>query len=182
MEPFLGEIRIFPWSWAPDGWAFCDGSLLPVRQYAALASLLGNTYGGDGRNNFALPDLRGRTPINEGISSDAKTYPLGNSGGLENVVLSTSQMPPHNHELNALGGTPGNFSAAKSALPATVGQPAKPVGSPVNIYSAAGSGTAVAVAADTISTTGGGAGHNNMQPFLVVNFCIATSGIYPPRS
>lgn len=179
MDPFLGEIRTFPWSWAPQGWALCDGTQLPVQQNLALNALLGQTFGGNGSTMFALPDLRGRTPIHVGLGPDGQTYLYGQKGGVETVTLTLSNLPPHIHTVNALSGTTGNAPGAKSALPATVGVSGK--NPTVNIYSVPNAAPMVSLSGDTFSTEGGSAPHNNMQPFLVLNFCIATAGIFPPR-
>lgn len=178
MEPFLGEVRIFSWSWAPTGWALCDGSILPVSQNQALAALLGNQFGGDGKTTFQLPDLRGRTPINLGVGQDGQQYIGAQVGGLEAVPLTVSNLPQHSHEINALS-KPGNATGAKSALPASVGKGSS--AAMIDIYSQVGSGPTTALAGDTLTTEGGGAPHNNMQPFIVMNFCIATSGLWPPQ-
>lgn len=180
MDPFLGEVRIFTWSWAPQGWALCNGALLPAQQNAALNALLGQTYGGNGTTQFALPDLRGRTPIHIGFGPDGIGYQQGKAGGAETVALTAATMPPHTHAVNALGGTKGNAAQPKSAIPATVGVAAT-VTSAVDIYAAATAGPATQLNAGTFSTEGGGAAHNNMQPFQVLNFCIATLGLFPPR-
>jgi len=179
VDPFLGEVRIFPWSWAPDGWALCNGTQLPAQQNAALNALLGQTFGGNGSTMFALPDLRGRTPIHIGLGPDGVQYQNGQVGGAETVTLTQANMPQHNHSVNALSGTKGNTVIAKSALPATVGLPSGATAT-VNIYAPANT-TLTALAADTCSTEGSSAPHNNMQPFIVMNFCIATLGIFPPR-
>jgi len=177
VDPFLGEVRIFPWSWAPDGWALCNGAQLPAQQNAALNALLGQTFGGNGSTMFNLPDLRGRTPIHVGQAPDGTFYQAGQSGGSEAVTLSVQTMPQHMHSVNALS-TGSNFGPPKSALPATV---TPPTGT-VNIYGPPTSGPLTAIAGDTFSTEGSSAPHNNMQPFLVMNFCIATLGIFPPRN
>jgi microcystin-dependent protein len=178
VDPFLGEVRIFPWNWAPDGWALCDGTQLPTQQNAALNALLGQTFGGNGSTMFALPDLRGRTPVHIGMGADGQWYQNGQKGGSETVTLTTANMPQHTHSVNALSGTKGNFGNATSALPATVGSQ---VAGTVNIYDVATNAPLVTLSPNTFSTEGSSASHNNMQPFLVVNFCIATLGIFPPR-
>ncbi|WP_431860943.1 phage tail protein [Azospirillum sp.] len=179
MDPFLGEVRIFPWSWAPDGWALCNGTSLPIQQNAALNALLGQTFGGNGSTTFNLPDLRGRTPIHLGVGQDGFSYQNGQTGGAETVTLTINNLPQHNHAVNALGGTKGNFAIAKSGLPATVGVPTGSTAT-VNIYAPATS-PLTALASDTCSIEGASGAHNNMQPFAVMNFCIATLGLFPPR-
>lgn len=179
MDPFLGEIRMFTWAWAPQGWALCNGTALPIQQNAALNALLGQTFGGNGTTSFNLPDLRGRTPIGFGVGADGLNYNYGNSGGLESVTLTSATIPPHTHSITALGGTKGNTGGAGSSLPATVGLGTG--GATVNIYSVNTAATLVQLTADSFSTTGSSGPHNNMQPFLVTNFCIATMGLFPPR-
>lgn len=167
-EPYIGEIRMFGGTFAPCGWAFCNGQLLSIAENTALYSLLGTTYGGDGQNTFALPDLRGRAPVHIG-----STYPQGTSIGVENVTLTTTQMPTHSHPALALSSagssaTPGgNYWAASS----------KSDNQYTNTLSAPNPMNA---AATTIS--GGSQPHDNMQPYLVISFIIALEGIYPPRN
>jgi microcystin-dependent protein len=183
-EPFLAEIRIFTWPWAPKGWALCDGSTLQVAQNTALYALLGPTFGSSGNppTTFQLPDLRGRTPVGYLQSPTlGVTYQLGiaGAGGLEQVTLTTTQIPPHTHTAYGSSDTAtknpplGNLYATTKAgtLPAP------------NLYSVpSGQGSLVALAPNTLGSSGGNQGHNNMQPSLVVNFCIATSGLFPPRN
>jgi microcystin-dependent protein len=176
---FLGEIRMFPWNWAPKGWALCNGALLAINQNQALFSLLGTTYGGDGRTTFALPNLKGRTPVGQGISPvSAATYPLGEVGGAETVTLLPSTMAMHTHVMT------GANDAATIPAPGT-NYLAQPVVSltdptPVNLYSTPTSLTPLDPAA--VSATGGSGPHSNMQPYLVMNYCIATAGIFPSRN
>lgn len=177
-EPFLGEIRTFPWPFAPRGWALCNGALLAIQQNAALFSLLGIQYGGNGTTTFGLPDLRGRGMVHQGTGSDGSNYVMGTLAGTETVTLTTQTMPMHNHIVIANGNAadkakpdPGPYYLAKANLPnATAGE----------IYGAFAN--PVALAPLSIATSGGGTPHANMQPFLVLNFCIATQGIFPPRS
>ncbi len=170
-EPFIAEIRIFAGNFAPRGWAFCNGQLLPVSQNTALFSLIGTTYGGDGRQTTALPNLQGRAPMHPGRGPGLTARRLGQSGGVETVRLSEAQMPNHKHEVNVTAG-PGNrpgpagnvFARAIGATP----------------YKAAGNMTAMADQA--LISTGGSQPHNNLQPFLAINFIIALIGLYPSRS
>lgn len=180
MDPFLGEVRIFPWAWAPQGWALCNGASLPVQQNAALNALLGQTFGGNGSTQFNLPNLQGRTPVHVGSGPDGVYYNYGNVGGAETVALTAATTPAHTHSVNALTGTKGNAPAAKSNLPATVGYSGA-LTSAINIYGVATAAPTVSLTSDTFSTEGSSAGHNNMQPFAVMNFCIATLGLFPPR-
>lgn len=163
-EPFLAEIRMFGFNFPPRGYALCDGQILPIDQNQSLFSLLGNTFGGDGRTSFGLPELRGRTPVHVGTG-----FSWGARDGEEAHQLAIDEMPGHTHEVNASTDTATANSPAGN-LPAT---------STFNVYgSASGLGNAnTATVADT-----GGTPHNNMQPFLVINFCIALSGTFPPRN
>lgn len=182
MDPFVGEIRMCAFAFAPQGWALCQGQILQVMQNQALFSLLGNKYGGDGRTTFALPDLRGRTPLHTDFSANQ----IGTAAGLESVTLNSAQMPAHTHLLEASTskatmanvGANGDRLLAASYInnPTTPSQdgPGKP------IYGVAGSPTPMG--GDMCSSTGGGQAHNNMQPSLVVNYIIALSGLYPPHS
>jgi len=164
-EPFLAEIRILSFSFAPKGWALCNGQLLPINQNQALFSLLGTTFGGDGRVTFALPDLQGRTPMHVG---DGLT--LGSRGGQQAVTLSQAQIPAHSHSLSATA------DVASSASPAGA-VPAKKARFGADIYAAATSPTPLA--AGSLTSAGGSQAHLNMQPFLALNFVIALQGIFP---
>jgi len=161
-EPFLSEIRLMSFEFAPRGWALCNGQLLPINQNQGLFSLLGTTFGGDGRVNFALPDNRGRVPIHVGGG-----HTLGEKGGEPAHTVSISEMPEHVHVLNATD-TGATLDAVLNNLPA---QPTTAM-----IY---GNGTLAAMNASTVGNTGGSQAHLNMQPFLTVNFCIALQGIFP---
>ena len=177
MDPFLGEIRIFGWNWAPKGWALCNGASLPVQQNIALFSLLGVTFGGTANQSFNLPDLQGRTPIAFGTGADGIAYQWGDKGGAEAVELTVNNLPPHIHSVNAFAGS-GDKPGLTGNLPANVAYGSgKTSGS--NIYAAPQN--PVALAADTVANAGGTEGHPNMQPYTVVNFCIATLGLFPPR-
>ena len=163
-EPFLSEIRLMSFVFAPKGWALCNGQLLPINQNQALFSLLGTTFGGDGRVNFALPDLRGRTPIHVGSG-----HTLGERGGEQAHTLSISELPQHTHFVNASSnsatdGTPSNSLVLAQSTAA-------------NLYGSATSLQAMAPAA--VSNVGGSQAHLNMQPFLTLSFCIALQGIFP---
>lgn len=181
-EPFLGEIRVFAFPFAPQGWALCNGALLPVQQNAALFSLLGAAYGGDGKTTFGLPDLQGRTPIDLGSVSGRPNYRLGDRGGSETVQLTAATMPAHSHLVQAVDQAAGAqpMPAPANNFPSTVHLPDHTVpqtghalyGAPTNL---------VALNPGAVGAGGGNSGHNNMQQFSVVNFCIAISGLYPPR-
>jgi microcystin-dependent protein len=174
MDPFVAEIRIFPFNFPPKGWAFCDGQLLPLSQNTALFSLLGTTYGGDGKSNFALPNMQGNAPMHPGQGPGLSLHDLGETGGSETVTLLESEMPAHSHSLLAapnpsLVATPGpTVSLARSR---TVTAYLAPSGQPLNT-----------MADVTIAPTGGDQPHNNMQPYLTLNFCIALQGVFPPRT
>jgi microcystin-dependent protein len=163
-EPFLSEVRIMSFVFAPKGWALCNGQLLPINQNQALFSLLGTTFGGDGRVNFALPDLRGRTPIHVGSG-----HTLGERGGEQAHTLSIAELPQHVHVANATNVTSTANIPASNLLLA--------VSTPQSVYTAATNLQAMSPAA--IANTGGSQAHLNMQPFLTLNFCIALQGIFP---
>ncbi|MBF0285307.1 MAG: phage tail protein [Magnetococcales bacterium] len=181
-EPFLGEIRVFGFAFAPQGWALCNGASMPIQQNAALNSLLGLYYGGDNRTYFNLPDLRGRTPVYWGSFPDTReNLILGQKGGAETVTLTSNNCPEHDHAFQATSavGTVQNPAAPAAAGKSIYAQEGD--STPTNLYANYDSTKEVALAPSTIGVTGGGAGHNNMQPFAVVNFCIATIGNYPPH-
>ncbi len=174
-DPFVAEIRIFPFNFAPRGWAWCDGQLLPIAQNTALFSLLGTTYGGDGRTTFALPNLQGRAPMHPGQGPGLSQHHLGEAAGTETVTLLESEMPSHAHALVAsLGATDeegernpaGNYTGVPPLAQAFYG--------PAN--------SLAAMSANTIAPAGGNQPHNNLQPYLTLYFCIALQGVYPPRS
>lgn len=172
-DPFVAEIRIYPFNFAPRGWAFCDGQLLPISQNTALFSLLGTTYGGDGKTTFALPNLRGRAPMHPGQGPGLSLRNLGESAGVETVTLLQSEMPVHPHALSA-NNQPGEDATANGeALARSVG---------ASIYQSTTNQNLVHLAAQNVGVAGGGLPHNNMQPYLTLNFCIALQGIFPPRS
>lgn len=173
-EPFLGEIRLLAIDWAPEGWALCDGSTLPIATNQALFSLLGTQFGGDGRTTFGLPDLRGRVPL--GTQVPGQNQGAKWAGGAESVALTGAQTPLHNHNLQAIAEAGDKPSPAANFYAQVT--PVTPAAPPVNIYGAPVS--MVALDPGTLSSVGGSV-HDNMQPFLVLNYCIATEGIYPPR-
>lgn len=169
-EPFLAEVRIVGFNFAPRGWAFCSGQILPINQNQALYSLLGTTYGGDGRTNFALPDLRGRVPIHVGRSDGGVDYREGQKSGAETHTLNAAEMPNHTHVVRASDATASADSPTGRVLAqpglAMYGDPSSPA----------------AMGAGTIANTGGGQAHDNMMPYLALNFCIALQGLFPSRS
>jgi len=168
-DPFVAEIRIFPFNFPPKGWAFCNGQLLPLSQNTALFSLLGTTYGGDGKSTFALPDLEGSVPMHPGQGPGLSLYDLGQTGGSETVTLLESEMPAHSHGLRAVEDDGAFFT-------------------PVNMYLAAGNSMYVnsnpntTMAPESLVPAGGSLPHNNMMPYLTLNFCIALQGVFPPRT
>ena len=172
-DTFLGEIRPFAFNFCPEGWNYCDGTLLEINQNQALYSLLGTTYGGDGRTNFALPDLRSRTPLCSG-ESGIYDFTLGTAAGQETVTLTAAEMPAHSHGFQA-DNSLGNGPSPDGIL-------AIPNGGAVhlNIYNADLS-SPVTLNAATIGMAGGDGAHANMPPFLTLNYCIAVTGTYPPR-
>jgi microcystin-dependent protein len=180
MEPFLGEIRLFPWGFTPSGWLPCDGRQMLLQQNAALYSLLGIQYGGDGKTTFNLPDLRGRVPMHKGLGRDNMMYTQGQAGGSETVTLTAANLPQHTHVV--LSDATGNATTA-AVLP-TANVPAVPVNAKVstlpNLYAPVGSPTQP-LDASAVQATGGNAPHENRQPYLVLNYCIAVQGLYPPR-
>lgn len=170
-EPFIGEIRLFSFDFAPQSWATCDGQLLNISQNQALFALLGTTYGGDGTTTFNLPDLRGRTPLHPNA-----TYPEGVKGGAETVALAaTSQLPTHTHALCA-NSADGSTNVPAGNVLADVKEDAKLA------YATTKASPAATLSAGTIASAGSSAGHNNMQPSLTVNYCIALIGIWPSRN
>ena len=167
-EPFLAEIRIVGFNFAPRGWAFCDGQILPINQNQSLYSLLGTTYGGDGRTSFALPDIRSRTPIHKSDS-----HLLGQKSGQETVTLTAAEIPAHTHTVKAntipaSDRTPNANSAITAASKA--------------IYTNYDSPNTTELRGSSISSAGGGLGHDNMQPYLTMSYCIALQGLFPSRN
>jgi microcystin-dependent protein len=171
MDPFVAEIRIFPFNFAPRGWAWCDGQLMPLSQNTALFSLLGTTYGGNGKSNFALPDLQGRAPMHPGQGPGLSLHDLGETGGSETVTLLESEIPSHSHTLR------GNNTLGESAVPAgnTLAR------ATYNVYQPNTNQNLVSMAPESLAPAGGDQPHNNLQPFLTFYFCIALQGVFPPR-
>ena len=176
MDPFVAEIRMFPFNFAPKGWAFCDGQLLPISQNTALFSLLGTVYGGDGKSTFALPDLQGSAALHVGGNQPGpglSSYFLGQESGSDSITLLVSEIPLHTHTIMASGNPP----------PANAGTPdgteiARSSGATVYLQAPANMG---AMAPQALSPAGGSLPHNNMMPYLTINFCIALQGVFPAR-
>jgi microcystin-dependent protein len=179
-DQFVGEIRIFPINFAPKGWMPCNGQLLPISQNTALFSILGTTYGGNGQTNFALPNLQGRVALNPGQGPGLSDRDLGEQGGNPTVTLLSSEMPAHNHPLFFTDAQATTNAPAADVMPAFNASLNFPgITKPVNTY-AETSPNAV-FAPQTLSIAGGSQPHNNMQPYLVLNYYIAVQGNYPPR-
>jgi len=172
-DPFVAEIRIFPFNFAPKGWAWCDGQLLPLSQNTALFSLLGTTYGGNGKSNFALPDLQGRSPMQWGQGPGLSLHDIGETGGSETVSLLESELPSHNHTLRG----DRNVSETPDPSANTLGR-----GSSMNAYQTDSTQNLVPMAPQSLAPAGGDQPHNNMMPYLTFYFCIALQGVFPPRS
>lgn len=176
-DPFVAEIRIFPFNFAPRGWAFCDGQLLPLSQNTALFSLLGTTYGGNGKSNFALPDLQGRAPMHPGQGPGLSLHDLGESGGSDTVSLLESEIPSHSHAIS-MSNAQSDEEGLKNPIGAAFG---RQVGTNP-IYVAQAGNPVVAFAPEALSPAGGDQPHNNMMPYLTLTFCIALQGVFPPRT
>lgn len=167
-EPFLAEIKIVGFNFAPRGWALCDGQILPINQNQSLYSLLGTTYGGDGRTTFGLPEMRGRTPIHEGQDGVGSSHSLGQRSGEETHSLSIAETPQHKHSANVSNAN----GDAPIAIDNTLGE-----------YNNMGNnGGNLINLSNAINNAGGGQGHQNMQPYLALNYCIALQGLFPSRN
>jgi len=167
-DQFVAEIRIFPFNFPPTGWAFCAGQLMPISQNTALFSLLGTTYGGDGKSTFALPDLQGNAPMQPGQGQGLSLRDLGEMSGVESVTLLVSEIPFHTHSYSATEEAANENNPQNNAPGAGVAQFATPA-------------ALAPMAFQTLSLAGGSLPHNNMQPYLTLNFCIALQGVFPPR-
>ncbi len=172
-DPFVAEIRIFAFNFAPTGWAFCDGQILPISQNTALFSLLGTTYGGNGQSTFALPNMQGNAPMHPGQGPGLSLHDLGETGGSQFVTLLEAEMPSHSHGLMSLPAVGDAQSPQANTFARVTG--AQP-------YLAPASAPLVPMAFQAIGIAGGSLPHNNMMPFLTLNFCIALQGVFPPRT
>jgi microcystin-dependent protein len=171
-DPFVAEIRVFPFNFAPKGWAWCDGQLLPLSQNTALFSLLGTTYGGNGKSNFALPDLQGSAAMHPGQGPGLSLHDLGETGGVENVSLLQSEMPFHTHSVNT------SLGSADLQAPSSLNVIAEADGS---VFKATPFGAQQTMAPQALAAAGGDLPHNNLQPYLTFFFNIALQGVFPPR-
>lgn len=174
--PYLSEIRVFPWNWAPKGWALCNGALLPIAQNTALFALLGTSFGGNGQTTFALPDLRSRVANHWGQGPGLSPYTIGQQGGVETVTLLASQLPVHTHLWTASSGD----GTQNPPLNGYLGKVNRTGIGYLNAFAAPG-GTTV-VLGNVPTSAGGGLPHTNIQPVLAMNFCIATTGVFPSRN
>ena len=172
-DPFVAEIRIFPFNFAPKGWAFCNGQLMPLSQNTALFALLGTTYGGNGKSNFALPNLQGSVPVHPGQGQGLSLYDLGQTGGSETVTLLQSEMPFHTHQMMAAP-DPGDNNVPAPSISFASGQGVAP-------YVNDNQGNNQPMAPNALPPAGGSLPHNNMMPYLTYNFNIALQGVFPPR-
>ena len=173
-DPFVAEIRIFPFNFAPKGWAWCDGQLLPLSQNTALFSLLGTTYGGNGKSNFALPNLEGSAPMHPGQGPGLSLHDLGETGGSETVTLLESEIPAHNHLMSGATQDPANVKLINPAASFALSQGG-------GIYQDTATNGAQ-LAFEALTPAGSSFPHNNMQPYLTFYFNIALQGVFPPRS
>jgi microcystin-dependent protein len=171
-DPFVAEIRIFPFNFPPRGWAWCDGQILPISQNTALFSLLGTTYGGNGQSTFALPDLQGRAPMHPGQGPGLSLHDLGETGGSDTVTLLASEIAAHSHALMASSSTANRTAPAGNSFARTASG-ATPYTSPAPL---------VSMSDQALAPAGGGQPHNNLQPYLTLNFNIALQGVFPPRT
>ena len=174
MDPFVAEIRIFPFNFAPKGWAWCNGQLMPISQNTALFSLLGTTYGGDGKSNFALPDMQGNAPMHPGQGPGLSLHDLGETGGTETVTLLQSEIPAHSHTMKATveNGTQGTLTPNITLATSIAG----------SLYQSNTNSNLVTMNPQAISPAGGDQPHNNMMPYLTLYFNIALQGVFPPRT
>jgi microcystin-dependent protein len=173
MDPFVAEIRIFPFNFAPKGWAFCDGQILPLSQNTALFSLLGTTYGGDGKSNFALPNMQGNVPMHPGQGPGLSLHDLGETGGSDTVSLLESEIPSHSHAWMASTQDGIDNHTQQNLLAQGVG---------VGMYVPDTTTPFVSLSDNALAPAGGDQPHNNLQPYLTLSFCIALQGVYPPRT
>jgi microcystin-dependent protein len=179
-DPFVAEVRIFPFNFAPKGWAFCDNQLLPISQNTALFSLLGTTYGGDGKSTFALPGLQGNVPLHAGQGPGLSLWVLCEEQGSDTVTLLQSEIPAHSHAVNAKTQNADTNNSNPNGQVLAAGHYGAAQGGAVNYYFTGNPDTVMAP--NCIGPTGGNQPHNNLMPYLTLNFCIAMQGVFPPRT
>ncbi|GGE38649.1 microcystin-dependent protein [Pedobacter psychrotolerans] len=179
MDPLIGQIMMFAGTYAPRGWAFCQGQTMQIQQYQALFAVLGVTYGGDGRTTFLLPNLTGLVPVHAGTAASGTVYPLGRTGGSENVVLTTLQMPAHTHTV-AVNKSPDAANSVNPENNFMADTTDSALGSGPNIYTSTAPNAVMGPTA--LSAAGGSQPHSNMQPYIAMNYIIALEGIYPSRN
>jgi microcystin-dependent protein len=172
MDPFVAEIRIFPFNFAPKGWAFCDGQILPISQNTALFSLLGTTYGGNGQSTFGLPNVQGSAPMHPGQGPGLSLHDLGETGGSDTVTLLSTEIPSHAHSQMASNSDGTDQTPVNGLTAGGVG----------GISTYAVPGALAQLNPNAVAPAGGSQPHNNMMPYLTLNFCIAMQGVFPPRS
>lgn len=172
-DAFVAEIRIFPFNFAPKGWAFCNGQLMPISQNTALFSLLGTTYGGDGKSTFALPDMQGNAPMHPGQGPGLSLHDLGEASGSDTVTLLESGIPVHTHAMSGSSQPGEDASPSGEVLARSVG---------ASLYQTTVNANIVPLAFQALSPSGGSLPHENLMPYLTLNFCIALQGIFPPRT
>jgi microcystin-dependent protein len=175
-DPFVAEIRIFGFNFAPKGWAFCNGQLLPLSQNTALFSLLGTTYGGDGKSTFALPNMQGNAAMAPGQGQGLSDRFLGETGGSQFVTLLTSEIPNHTHAMQSWVSDPGTLFGPNAATTAILSR-----SNNGDVYNTSTVNMVQMAPAQALAPTGGSLPHNNMQPYVTLNFCIALQGVFPPR-
>jgi len=173
-QPFIGEIRCMGFNFAPRGWSFCDGQIMPINQNTALFSILGTNYGGNGQTTYGLPDLRGRAVMGPGDGPGLSNHELGEKSGSESVTLTAQNIPAHTHRLFASNSVGNTNSPAGAAL--AIGAKATP------LYAPASGASTTPMQAQTLAATGSGQAHNNMQPYIAMNFVISLQGVYPSRN
>lgn len=169
-DPFVAEIRMMPFNFAPIGWAFCDGQLLPISQNTALFSLIGTYYGGNGKSTFGLPNMQGSAPMSHGDGPGLSSRFAGETGGVESITLIMSEIPAHNHVVRTVNDSADTNISAGNAMARSAG---------ASVYGTVGAN--VLLGSSALAPAGGGLPHNNMQPYLTLNFCIALQGIFPPH-
>ncbi len=172
-EPYIGEVRTFGFTFAPKNWAFCNGQLLAISQNTALFSIIGTYYGGNGTSNFALPNLQGKAPLGMGTGAGLSNYVIGQTGGEQTHTLTASEIPPHNHTMAASSQPGEDTSPTGEALASSSGP---------KLYQNVTNTNLVTLNAATLNTVGSSGSHNNMMPYLTINFCICTAGVFPARN